>query len=135
MYLIATVVFFFVWIYTMAPIMAVPAGYREAADSFGVTRWQMFRHVLLPGALPQIIVGIRVSAGVAVLMVIAVEMLLPRDGIGYYVNRGRELGCPTTPSSACSSPPCSASCSSASSGSSDGKLTPWAPEDNTPGTI
>ena len=33
-YMIATVVFFFVWIYTMAPIMAVPMGYREAAASF-----------------------------------------------------------------------------------------------------
>lgn len=93
-YMIATVVFFFVWIYTMAPIMAVDTGYREAAESFNASGWQMFRHVLWPAALPQIFVGLRVSAGVAVLMVIAVELILPRDGIGYFVNRGRELGLP-----------------------------------------
>ena len=93
-YLIATVVFFFVWIYTMAPIMAVDPGYREAAASFGASRGQMFRHVLWPSALPQIFVGLRVAAGVAVLMVIAVELILPRDGIGYFVERGRSLGLP-----------------------------------------
>ena len=134
-YLIATVVFFFVWIYTMAPIMAVPAGYREAADSFAVSRWQMFRHVLMPGALPQILVGIRVAAGVAVLMVIAVEMLLPRDGIGYYVNRGRTLGLPDNTFLGVL---LSALLGIAFVGVVrliGRQLTPWAAEDNTPGTI
>lgn len=93
-YLIATVVFFFVWIYSMAAVMQVPAGYREAAESFDVSRWQMFRHVLLPGALPQIIVGLRVSAGVTVLMVISVELVLSSDGIGNLIERGRMLGIP-----------------------------------------
>ena len=43
--ILAVTVFFFVWIQTMASVMAVPEGYREAAVSFDVTRRQMFRHV------------------------------------------------------------------------------------------
>lgn len=90
--LIAVTVFFFVWISTMAAIMAVPEGYREAAMSFGVSRWQMFRHVLLPGSLPQIFVGLRIAAGVAVLILIGVELVIPsQGGIGSLIERGRTL--------------------------------------------
>jgi sulfonate transport system permease protein len=74
--LIATTVFFFVWIATQAAIMSVPEGYREAAQSFGAGRWQRFRHVLLPAALPQIFVGLRMSAGVTVLVLVSAEGIL-----------------------------------------------------------
>ena len=71
--LIATTVFFFVWISTMAAVVGVADGYREAARSFGVSPWQMFRHVLWPASLPAIFVGMRIAAGVSVLMLIGVE--------------------------------------------------------------
>jgi len=134
-YLIATVVFFFVWIYTMAPIMAVPTGYREAAASFNATRWQMFRHVLWPGALPQIFVGLRVAAGVAVLMVIAVELILPRDGIGYFVNRGRELGLPDNTFLGVLLAALLGIVFVGLVRMLGRLMTPWAPEDNSPGQI
>lgn len=89
--LIATTVFFFVWISTMAAVMAVPVGYREAADTFSATRLQMVRHVLLPGALPQIFVGLRIAAGVSVLMLVGVEFVVGSQGIGYMINQGRQL--------------------------------------------
>ncbi|MFT5204179.1 MAG: sulfonate transport system permease protein [Candidatus Aldehydirespiratoraceae bacterium] len=134
-YMIATVVFFFVWIYTMAPIMAVPVGYREAAASFNATRWQMFKHVLWPAALPQIFVGLRVSAGVAVLMVIAVELILPRDGIGYFVNRGRELGLPDNTFLGVLLAALLGIVFVGLVRWIGRVLTPWAPEDNSPGQI
>lgn len=134
-YMIATVVFFFVWIYTMAPIMAVPVGYREAAESFNASRWQMFRHVLWPAALPQIFVGLRVSAGVAVLMVIAVELILPRDGIGYFVNRGRELGIPDNTFLGVLLAAVLGIVFVGLVRWIGRLLTPWAPEDNSPGQI
>ncbi len=134
-YMIATVVFFFVWIYTMAPIMAVPVGYREAAASFNASRWQMFRHVLWPGALPQIFVGLRVAAGVAVLMVIAVELILPRDGIGYFVNRGRELGLPDNTFLGVLLAALLGIVFVGLVRFVGRLLTPWAPEDNSPGQI
>ncbi len=134
-YLIATVVFFSVGIYTMAPIMAVPMGYREAAASFNATRWQMFRHVLWPGALPQIFVGLRVAAGVAVLMVIAVELILPRDGIGYFVNRGRELGLPDNTFLGVLLAAVLGIVFVGVVRVVGRLMTPWAPEDNSPGQI
>lgn len=134
-YMIATVVFFFVWIYTMAPIMAVAVGYREAAASFNASRWQMFRHVLWPSALPQIFVGLRVAAGVAVLMVIAIELILPRDGIGYYVNRGRELGLPDNTFLGVLLAAVLGVIFVGLVRQIGRLLTPWAPEDNSPGQI
>jgi sulfonate transport system permease protein len=89
--LIAVTVFFFVWISTMAAVMAVPVGYREAASTFGASRWQMFRHVLLPGALPQIFVGLRIAASVSILVLVGVEFVIGSSGLGYLINQGRNL--------------------------------------------
>ena len=90
---IALTVFFFVWIQTMTAVMSVPAGYRDAAISFGATRWQLFRQVLLPGALPQIFIGLRVAAGVTVLTVIGVEFVFApgNQGLGYRINTARQI--------------------------------------------
>jgi sulfonate transport system permease protein len=87
--LIAITVFFFVWISTLAAILSVDPGYREAARSLNVNSRQMFRHVLLPAALPQIFVGLRIAAGVSVLMLIGVEFVIANEGIGYLIEQGR----------------------------------------------
>lgn len=90
---IALTVFFFVWISTMAAVMAVPQGFREAAVSFGASRWQMFRQVLLPGSMPQVFVGLRVAAGVTVLTVIGIEFVYAPggQGLGYRINMARQI--------------------------------------------
>jgi sulfonate transport system permease protein len=94
--ILAVTVFFFVWIQTMASVMSVPEGYREAAVSFDVTNRQMFRHVILPAALPQIFVGLRIAAGVAVLTVIGVEFVFAPGfaGLGYRINNARQTFVP-----------------------------------------
>jgi sulfonate transport system permease protein len=89
--LIAVTVFFFVWISTTAAVLSVPDGYRDAARVFEVSRWQMFRHVVLPAALPQIFVGLRIAAGVAVLMLVGVEFVIASDGLGHLIEQGRVL--------------------------------------------
>jgi sulfonate transport system permease protein len=89
--LIATTVFFFVWISTLASISAVPEGYLDAALALRVTRWELFRHVLLPASLPQIFVGLRVAAGVSVLVMVGVEFVIGDRGIGYLIEQGRSL--------------------------------------------
>jgi|TARA_B100000959_G_scaffold284886_1_gene357776 sulfonate transport system permease protein len=92
--LIAVTVFFFVWIATMSAVIGVDEGYREAAISFGANKWQLFRHVLFPAALPQVFVGLRIAAGVAVLMLIGVELVLASDGLGALIEKGRTLFLP-----------------------------------------
>lgn len=89
--LVAVTVFFFVWISTMAAVLSVPEGYREAANCFGASRWDMFRHVLIPAALPQIFVAMRVAAGVAFLVIVAAEFIVGTNGLGYLIFNSRAL--------------------------------------------
>jgi sulfonate transport system permease protein len=92
-FVVAVTVFFFVWIQTQAAVASISPSYREAARSFGARRLQMFRHVILPASLPQIFVGLRVSAGVAVLTLIGAEFVFTPDsrGIGYRINYARTI--------------------------------------------
>jgi sulfonate transport system permease protein len=89
--LVAVTVFFFVWIGAMEAIAGVPTGYREAAQAFDVNRWQMFRHVLLPSALPQLFVGLRIGIGVGIGMTIAAEFVAGTDGLGQLIFSSRLL--------------------------------------------
>lgn len=89
--LVGVTVFFFVWIETMEAMASVPEGHREAARSFDVSPWQMFRHVLLPAALPRLFVGLRIAMGVAVLVMIAAEFLVGDTGLGYLIFNSRRL--------------------------------------------
>jgi sulfonate transport system permease protein len=90
---IAVTVFFFVWIQTMVAVVSVPGNFREAASSFGARRRQIFRHVLFPASLPQVFVGLRIAAGVAVLTLIGVEFVFApgNAGVGYVINQGRQI--------------------------------------------
>lgn len=92
--LIAVTVFFFMWISTMSAISTVPEGYREALRSFGARRMQMFRHVLMPAALPQVFVALRLSAGVSVLTVVGIEFVTGGDGIGNLIWKSWQLFVP-----------------------------------------
>lgn len=132
--LIAVTVFFFVWISTMAAIMAVPEGYRETATAFGVSRWQMFRHVLLPGSLPQIFVGLRIAAGVAVLILIGVELVIPsQGGIGALIEKGRTLLIPELTYVGIALAAFLGLLFTLVVRAIGRLLVPWAPEDNAPG--
>jgi ABC-type nitrate/sulfonate/bicarbonate transport system permease component len=85
--LIAITVFFFVWIPIQHAVMTVPASQREAADSFGASSWQEFRHVTLPSVLPQIFVQLRVAASVALLTVFGLEAIYSpnSEGLGFMI--------------------------------------------------
>jgi len=88
---VAVTVFFFVWISTSAAIVAVPEGFRDAGRSMGFSRVQMFTHVLFPAALPQVFVGLRIAAGVAVLVIIATEFLVGDNGLGFLIFDAQRL--------------------------------------------
>ncbi|NEB80377.1 ABC transporter permease [Streptomyces sp. SID14478] len=89
--LVAATVFFFVWISTMAAVLSVPAGHRDAGQVFGASPWQMFRHVLLPASLPAVLVGARIAAGVAVLVIVASEQIAAANGLGHLIFDARAL--------------------------------------------
>lgn len=91
--LVAVTVFFLIWIQTMAAVLAVPDGYREAATVFGANRWQMYRHILVPASLPPVVVGLRLASGMAVLVIVASEGLASpnNDGLGYLIFNAKNI--------------------------------------------
>lgn len=89
--LVAITVFFFVWIDAMDSVSSVPAGYRDAAKVFGTSRWGMLKHVLFPAVLPRLFVSLRIAIGVAVLVIIAAEFVISRDGLGFLIFNARQL--------------------------------------------
>ena len=66
--------------------------YLRAAANFGVSRSVLFRRVVIPAVLPEIIVGMRIGIGVAWLVVVAAEMIALRSGLGYLIMDSRNAG-------------------------------------------
>jgi NitT/TauT family transport system permease protein len=66
--------------------------YLRAAENFGVSRYTLFTEVVIPAALPQIIVGMRIGLGVAWLVVVAAEMIALKSGLGYLIIASRNAG-------------------------------------------
>lgn len=57
----------------------------HAAYSFGATRWQVLRHVVLPAAMPEILTSMRIGIGFGWTTLVAAEMVAATQGIGYMV--------------------------------------------------
>jgi NitT/TauT family transport system permease protein len=66
--------------------------YIDAATNFGVSRRKMFRQVVVPAVLPDIVVGMRISLGVAWLVVVAAEMIVRSSGLGFMIIDARNAG-------------------------------------------
>ncbi|RMI36906.1 ABC transporter permease [Streptomyces triticirhizae] len=63
----------------------------EAARSCGLSRWGLTRRVILPGALPQILVGLRQALGIGWLTLVVAEQTATTSGIGYLMTDAREF--------------------------------------------
>ena len=77
---------------TTAGVHTIEKRYLRAADNFGVSRTTLFRRVIIPAVLPQIIVGMRIGLGVAWLVVVAAEMIALHSGLGYLIIDSRNAG-------------------------------------------
>jgi sulfonate transport system permease protein len=63
----------------------------DAALSFGLNRRQLIVHVILPGALPSLLVGLRYSLTVAIVMLVIAEQINASAGLGFLVNNARDF--------------------------------------------
>lgn len=77
---------------SMAAVQNMQVVYVRAARNFGLKGLLLFRKVILPAALPQIITGIRITLGVAWLVVVAAEMIAVSSGLGYLIIDARNAG-------------------------------------------
>ena len=69
----------------MAGVHGVSLERIQGAQSLGATRWQVFRHVILPSCLPDIFTGMRVSIGFTYTTLVAAEMVAATSGVGWMV--------------------------------------------------
>jgi NitT/TauT family transport system permease protein len=77
---------------TTAGVHTIDRRYLRAAANFGVSRGVLFRRVVIPAVLPEIIIGMRIGLGVAWLVVVAAEMIALRSGLGYLIMDSRNAG-------------------------------------------
>jgi sulfonate transport system permease protein len=89
--LVALGVAFPLYLNTYAGIRGVDGRLAEAARTLRLGRTALIRHVILPGALPQTLVGLRQSLGVAWLALIVAEQVNADAGLGWMINDAREF--------------------------------------------
>ncbi|NOV26339.1 aliphatic sulfonate ABC transporter permease SsuC [Cupriavidus necator] len=91
LFLVSLGVFFPVYLNTYHGIRSVDAGLVEMARSYGLSGWQLYREVILPGALPGILVGVRFALGLMWVVLIVAETISAQSGIGYMTMNAREF--------------------------------------------
>lgn len=89
--LIALGVAFHLYLNVYAGIRGVDAQLIEAGESLGLNRWGLVRHVVLPGALPGAMTGLRYSLATAWLALVFGESINADAGIGFLMNQAREF--------------------------------------------
>ena len=77
---------------TTMGVHTIEKRYLRAAENFGVSRRTLFRQVVIPAVLPQVITGMRIGLGVAWLVVVAAEMIALHSGLGYMIMDSRNAG-------------------------------------------
>ena len=91
-YLIFYASFFPITVGTVAAVRNISLVHQRSAMNFGLTGIELFRRVVLPAAMPQIITSLRIALGVAWLVIVAAEMVGMDSGLGYLINDARNMG-------------------------------------------
>lgn len=90
-FLVALGTLFPIYLNTYHGIRTIDNGLLEMARSYGLSGFRLFREVVLPGALPSIMVGVRFSLGLMWLTLIVAETISASSGIGYLAMNAREF--------------------------------------------
>jgi sulfonate transport system permease protein len=90
-YLIAWAVMFPIYINMFAGIKSVDPKLLEAGRVLGLSRLGQVRQVILPGAMPQFLTGLRLAMGVSWLVLVAAEEINASSGLGYLITNAESL--------------------------------------------
>ena len=77
---------------SIAAVQNIQIVHIRAAQNFGLSGLTLFKKVIFPAVIPQIITGIRIALGVAWLVVVAAEMIAVNSGLGYLIIDARNAG-------------------------------------------
>jgi len=73
-------------------VQSVPAVYVDAGRNFGLSPAALMYRVLYPAVVPRLIVGLRITLGIAWLVVVAAEMIAVSSGLGFLIVDARNAG-------------------------------------------
>lgn len=91
LFLVAFGTGFPLYLNTYHGIRSIDPDLLEMARSYGLRGWALYREVILPGALPSILVGVRFSLGLCWILLIVAETISASSGIGYLAMNAREF--------------------------------------------
>lgn len=80
---VAISAFFLVTINTMVGVRDIEPVLLEAGRNYGARGFRMFRHVIIPAAMPVIFAGLRLALGTALIVIIAIEFVRSQTGVGF----------------------------------------------------
>ena len=83
--IVAIASFFLVLINTTVGVRDIEPIFIEAGRNYGANHRQMFRHIIIPAALPIIFSGLRLSLGTSLIVIIAAEFVAANYGLGYLI--------------------------------------------------
>jgi len=89
--MVAIGVFYPVVINTAAGVRQIAPIFLDVGQNFGASRFNMFRTVALPGALPLIMTGVKLGAGMGLVLIAIAEMVGAKSGLGYMIWNAWEL--------------------------------------------
>jgi NitT/TauT family transport system permease protein len=89
--MVALSAFYFLPLNIIAAIDNIEPIYLQVVKNLGVTRWVYWRTVAVPCAMPMIIAGLRMAWSISLIVIIATEMLMSRDGLGFMIWKSTQV--------------------------------------------
>jgi NitT/TauT family transport system permease protein len=89
--MVAIGVFYPVLINTATGVLEINKIYLDVGRNFRASRWQVFRTIALPGAVPHIMSGIKLGLGLGLMLIAIAEMIGSKSGLGYMIWNAWEL--------------------------------------------
>ena len=84
--------FFSLLLTAMSAVHGIPAVYFNAGRNFGLSPSAFVSRVLYPAVVPQLLIGLRITLGIAWLVVVAAEMISVNSGLGFLIVDARNAG-------------------------------------------
>jgi ABC-type nitrate/sulfonate/bicarbonate transport system permease component len=89
--IVAIAVFFQVFFSTLAGVVNIDPIYLDVARNFGASRWQTYRSIALPAAMPYVFTGCQLGLGMALIVVVVAEQFGTKNGLGFLIWRSWQV--------------------------------------------
>lgn len=89
--LIVFTAFNYSFVSAQAGAMSVPMSYYRAAESIGLTKFQIFWRIVFPSSIPQVFTGLKVAMALSWAVVVAAELVGAQKGLGFMISDAAQL--------------------------------------------